>query len=138
MKFIIIIFRFLGALAYSIIAAYLLWLLWHIIIPYTFILSWLWIILIFVFLYTAVIGLIGSAATLLYAPIMLLVKNDKWMAVFPFLLTLFFGVSSVREVWTLDMHYGSKAVIVAILLSFLIVILFSTLAFSIIKSNKLQ
>lgn len=129
------VLRFLGAFGYSAIIVYLIWLFWHSIIPWTYSLSWFWIIVGFI-LFGLVIGLITSVSPILWMPLILLVKRDKWIGILPLLLTLFFGYSSIREVWMLNMHYGFKEVVVGILLTTNIFILYMSLSYTIFMHEK--
>lgn len=124
------IFQCLGTVAYSTIVGYLLWLLFYWITPYIMSVGWL---LFFLYIFLAgglIVGIVAFINGLLIVPTTFLMKNNivaKVINVFPL---LFFGYSSVRLPWGLDMDYGVLQYLIGISLTITILISFGSMIIS--------
>ncbi|MBP3630590.1 MAG: hypothetical protein J6J23_03775 [Clostridia bacterium] len=100
------ILQILGTLIYSVIASYLLWLLFLWAIPFVMDVGWAWLLLYLMFVggfITVCLTLMNSIVGIILIP---LTRNNivsKIINIFPF---VFHGYSAIRVVWTLDMEYG--------------------------------
>jgi hypothetical protein len=104
----------LGAIVYSTFAAYLIWLLFHFLIPHSMMLGWGWMIVIYFILYTTVVGLITVLPMLLLYPIRFIQDEKLGLKFLIVIIFGFFGFSSIRENWTLDMDYTARTIVIGI------------------------
>ena len=120
--------KFMGSIVYGIIAAYLLWLLFWWLTPIFMSVGWGWFLLYIILAGGFVSIFVGSIANVLILPMFFLCnggyKVTKYVPV-PFF--LFFGFSSIKLPWTLDMNFGLLQWIIAISLSILVFVTFGSL-----------
>ena len=121
------IFQCLGAAIYSTVAGYLLWLLFHWMTPYVMGVGWM---LFFLYIFVAgglITGIIASINNLLVVPMVFLMKNNIVAKIINVLPLLFFGYSSVRLPWGLDMNYGVLQYLIGISLTITFLISFGSM-----------
>lgn len=131
------ILKFAGAFLYGALMAYLMWLLFYWITPIAMLIGWGWFI---VYLFVAggfISMLVGSISYLLVIPIVKLSQGCKAAAYAPIPFLLFFGYSSVRLPWSLNMDYGVFQWVIGISLSITIVVAFISLIVAPIKNAEL-
>lgn len=121
------IFQCLGTVVYSTIAGYLLWLLFYWMTPYIMGVGWM---LFFLYIFLAgglITGIVASINGLLIIPLAFLMKNNIAAKVINVLPLLFFGYSSVRLPWGLDMNYGVLQYLIGISLTITFLISFGSM-----------
>ncbi|MDR0938513.1 MAG: hypothetical protein LBN29_04010 [Mediterranea sp.] len=119
---------FLGAAVYGIVAAYLLWLVFYFLSPWLMSFGWLAVILYVIFALGLIGGLIGWIASLIWAPLLLLLRNSWPISkVIPVIALILFGISAIILPWRMDMGYSLVKIVIAISLSITALITFGSL-----------
>lgn len=121
------VLKFLGSIVYGAIVYYLIWLFFYWITPYMMGLSWLGYA---AYMAGGIFVLISMASTLgilTHAPLMWLIKGCKPAKYPPMIFAAFFGFSSVKLPWSLDMEYGFLQWVLAISLTLFILLTFAGL-----------
>jgi len=77
-------------------------------------LGWGWMIVIYFILYTTVVGLITVLPMLLLYPIRFIQDEKLGLKFLIVIIFGFFGFSSIRENWTLDMDYTARTIVIGI------------------------
>ncbi len=118
------VLKFLGSIVYGAIVYYLFWLLFYWVTPFIMNLGWGGF---FGYLIGGSIVLISLASILAIAlqiPLTLMVKGCDAAKFPPVIFALFFGYSSVKLPWSLDMDYGFLQYLLGISLTIYILIAF--------------
>lgn len=136
-----VVIRFLSATTYACIAALLIWQMWHYVTPFVMSLSWFWLIVAYLSLFTTIMGIIGSLGSLLTIPLALLIKSNTWIGILPALVYAFFCYASISTVIYLIIYKGPsfKTILSSIVLIINILIIYVVLIvnmFSLSKSTK--
>lgn len=106
-----------GICLYSIISAYLLWLIFYWITPFVMSIGWLGFILYCIFATGLCSGFISLANMVLAIPTHFLTKDNIVAKIINALPMLFFGYSTICLPWKLNIEYGLLQWILAISLS---------------------
>lgn len=118
------LFQCVGTLIYSVIASYLLWLLFYWVTPYIMGMGWLMFFL-YIFLAGGAVTMIVSLINgLLAVPMVFLMKNNNVAKVINALPMLFHGYSAVCIPWGLNMEYGVLQYFLGISLTIMVLVLF--------------
>lgn len=121
------ILKFLGALLYSVVVYYVMWLFFNWLTPYVMSISWGWFIVYLLIAGGAVSMFVASIASLIVIPLVLLSRECKAAKYAPVVFGLFFGFSSVRLPWLLDIEYGILQWILGVSFTSIILITFISL-----------
>lgn len=114
----------IGVVIASPVIGYLLWLFFYWVTPYIMGIGW-GLFLLYVLLVGGLLsGVVASLTALLTAPITVLMKGNKVAKVINVIPMLFFGFSSLRLPWGLDMDYGFLQILLAVSLSITALITF--------------
>lgn len=114
----------IGVVIASPVIGYLLWLFFYWVTPYIMGIGW-GLFLLYVLLVGGLLsGVVASISALLVAPITVLMKGNKVAKVINAIPMLFFGFSSLRLPWGLDMDYGFLQILLAVSLSIIALITF--------------
>lgn len=118
------VLKFLGSIVYGAIVYYLFWLFFYWVTPYIMGLGWLGFIVYLIVGSIVLISLASILAVALQIPMTLMVKGCDAAKYPPVLFALFFGYSSVKLPWTLDMEYGFLQCLLGITLTIFILLTF--------------
>lgn len=118
------------------IACFLVWILFDEITPFFMTSSWLWIFLLFVVM--ACLNIVVVA--LIFTPIARLIRKffiwNSFEKIAIGILTALFCFYAARTAWALDMVYGVKEIIVAVLQNLLVLGLYSGMYLALLSSQK--
>lgn len=109
------ILKFLGASIYGIVASYLIWLLFYFITPWVMSFGWGGVI-VSVIAGSLLVGAFLSICALVLSPMMGMIDNTV-SKIIPTLAILFYGYSSVKLPWGLELDYTLPKIILAITIS---------------------
>ena len=130
------IFQCLGTGLFSVVAGYLFWLFFYWITPYVMNVGWLGFFL-YIFLAGGLItGIVAFINKLLLIPMVFLVKNNIAAKIINILPLLFFGYSTVRLPWGLNMDYGILQYLIGVTLTITILIAFGCMIIVPFKSDE--
>lgn len=115
---------FIGGFLYSIIASYLLCMVFYYLTPLLMGFGWMGFILYVIVAATSVELFIASVASIVFYPILKLINNCKALKWFALLPILFHGYSAVAGVWRFNMTYSNIQIVIAITTTILIARLF--------------
>ena len=113
MKYIL---KILGTFVYSNIMSYLLWLFFYWITPYVMWAGWLLMILYFVLAGGLLTAIVSTLTTTLFVPCTLLMRNDKAAKIINAVICIFWGCSSIMLPFHLDLDFGVRQWILALML----------------------
>ena len=130
------VLKCLGAIVYSSISGYVLWLLLYFITPFVMGFGWFMLIL-YIFLAGGLIsGLISSLGMILLVPTKYLFQDCVTAKMINALCMFGYGFSAARLPWGLDIEYGVLQYILAVSLTVTFIIAYISLAFYPFSSNK--
>lgn len=120
------VLKYVGALFYSLLMYYLLWLFFYWVTPFVMGLSWK-LLIVYLFIAGGLFTILtAQLSVFLCMPFALLVKGIKPPKYLPALFGLFFGYSSVKLPWIMDFEYGVLQWILALSLTGLVLKVFIT------------
>lgn len=119
-----------GSLAYSLVAGYLLWLLFYWLTPLVMGMSWGWFVVYLIIGSMLISFLYTTASSILMLPVVFLTRGNKAAKILSIPSYLFHGFSAARLPFSLDMDYGLLQWLLSISLVLAIIGVFYTMVVS--------
>ena len=130
------VLAFIAVTIYGCVAARLLWYLFHLATPWLMSFGWVAVIIYFIFLMGFIPSVFGFLGTMLYMPIMNLIRLAPSSICLPVIFLIADGFYSAREPWILDMDYELVKIIIAISISLAAVSTFLSLIYGLVAISK--
>lgn len=121
------VLSFIGALIYSFLMYYLIWLFFYWITPYLMFISWGLFIVYLIFAGGFLSMLVASISALISTPLVVLCRKNGYIKYAPIIWGVLFGYSSLKLPWTFNMDYSVLQWIIATSLTIIILITFISL-----------
>ncbi|MCF0172269.1 MAG: hypothetical protein HUJ91_00795 [Bacteroidales bacterium] len=109
------VLSFVGGVIYSLLLAYLLWLIFYHVTPYIMGIKLLWIMTLFIIFGAPILAYgLYLAAGIISIPLLFLSKNTKTLKYLSIIPLIVFAFSTIADPWRLSIQYNYISVILGI------------------------
>lgn len=124
------VFAFITVTIYGVVAAAILWYLFHLATPWLMSFGWIAVIIYYVFLFGLIPSVFGFIGNLLFMPILKLVRIAPSSTYLPICALLWEGFYAAKYPWTLDIEYTLVKIIIAISITLAAISVFAGLIYT--------